>query len=378
MQRIIVITHSTSNTGAPKICLSVIKFFRSHYPNSIVDVISLDSGGSLEQEFIELSTNYFSLSSLSKEKNYSLLNRFKLKFLKKKILSEYEFQVQFFKSLDCDLIFANTVVTLPIALKIKSNRSSTKVLLNLLEMSTVIDQLCSNFKTEIQEVDSVLLISDFHKSHIETSYSFKFKTNITIIPPIELISDCSITKKQDTFLKVVMAGSVHWRKGDDVFIQVARKTIAKRKDVKFFWYGPIDIYLKKIIENDLKKLGLEEHVFFMGEKQNPHLEIVDMDIFLLTSREEPFGLAPAEAGLLGLPIIYFKDVTGIGALLEAHNLENGVDYLDIDAMTCKLTYFLDNPIFCNEIGCQTKELMKKFTEQYYWKNLSKHLISLNK
>jgi glycosyltransferase involved in cell wall biosynthesis len=370
MKRILVITHSTSNTGAPKICLSVIKFFRNKFPISSIDVISLDYGGTLEKEFIRLSSSYTSLSSLSKERNYSLTNRLSSKVFSRPILSEYEFYINYLSTLEIDLLFANTIVSLPIALTIKAERSSINLWLNLLEMNTVIDQLSPRFKESVLNVNTVILISDFHIKHIEESYGFKFKNSVAIIPPIELISERSVNKSNDDFYKIVMAGSVHWRKGDDIFIQVARKTLKIRKDVKFYWFGPIDNYHKQIIQNDIKKLGLDDYVFFLGEKEDPHSEMIDMDLFLLTSREEPFGLAPAEAGLLGLPIIYFKDVSGIGALLQEHGLDCGVNYLDIDEMTNKVVFLLDNPEVRFKISEKTKTLIERFNESYYWEKLS--------
>lgn len=373
MKRILVITHSTSNTGAPKICISVIKFFRNKYPKSTIDVISLDHGGTLEREFIRLSSNYISLSSFSKEKNYSLANRFISKFRKRPILSDYETYINYLNSLDIDLLFANTIVSLSIALKIKAKGTSIKLWLNLLEMNTVIDQLCPNFNESVINVDTVILISSFHKKHIEESYGINLKNSVSIIPPIELISDRSIKKSNDDFYKIVMAGSVHWRKGDDIFIQVARKILKIRNDIKFYWFGPIDNYHKQIIQNDIKKLGLEEYVFFLGEKEDPHSEMIQMDIFLLTSREEPFGLAPAEAGLLGLPTIYFNNVSGFGALLEEHGLDCGVNYLDIDEMTTKVIFLLDNPEVRFELSAKTKKLIERYTEKYYWENLSKQI-----
>ena len=119
MKSILIITHSTSNTGAPKICLSVLNFFRNYYPQYSIDVLSLDSGGTIEPKFIELSNNYCPLDKLSKNPIYSIENRIKLKLFGKKIISDYQDQINNLILNKYSLIYANTIVSLDLAIKIK-------------------------------------------------------------------------------------------------------------------------------------------------------------------------------------------------------------------------------------------------------------------
>ena len=67
------------------------------------------------------------------------------------------------------------------------------------------------------------------------------------------------------------SGLVHWRKGHDLFIQVAHK-IAKSysdKKIKFTWVGKISDKQRIIVKNDLEKAGLIDMVKFVGKQENP-------------------------------------------------------------------------------------------------------------
>ena len=45
---------------------------------------------------------------------------------------------------------------------------------------------------------------------------------------------------------------------------------------------------KPIVEEDLRKLGLQEKVYFIGEVDQPKAIYSTFDVFVLTSREDPF------------------------------------------------------------------------------------------
>ena len=106
-------------------------------------------------------------------------------------------------------------------------------------------------------------------------------------------------------------GTTDWRKGPDLFIGVADQ--AKRlglKDAYFFWIGSDTGELEEL-EAKVRKLGLEDRVFFLGEAQDARSYFAAGDVFLLTSREDPFPLVCLEAADCGLPIVCFDKAGGM-------------------------------------------------------------------
>ncbi|MGB7947215.1 MAG: glycosyltransferase [Candidatus Binatia bacterium] len=115
---------------------------------------------------------------------------------------------------------------------------------------------------------------------------------------------------EDGFI-VFGCGTTDWRKGPDLFIDVADQ--AKRLGLKngyFFWLGGSPEELKDLAAK-VRKLGLEGCVFFLGEVPDARSYFAAGDVFLLTSREDPFPLVCLEAADCGLPVVCFNKAGGM-------------------------------------------------------------------
>jgi glycosyltransferase involved in cell wall biosynthesis len=362
MRRVLIITHHTSNTGAPNICLFVAKDLRDTFPNIEIDILALESNNSLDSEFKKMADNFIELSNFSKQPDYSILNRIKAKLYNYSIVSEYSKEVTRLANQNYDFIFANTVVSIPFSLKLKEINPRLKVVCYVLEMCTVIDQLCKNFKELICDIDLIAIISEFNKQHLISNYHLNLENSVNLIPPIVLKTSPNKNLKNLEEFNVVMIGSVHWRKGEDVFIQVANHVLKSEGNIHFYWIGYIDDYQKKIINSDLIRLGIDKNVHFVGELENPHELTSKMDVFILTSREEPFGMAAAEAGLLGLPILFFDNVTGVGEILKENGIQSSSPYLDYIHMSDRIIELYKDKDLCYNIGQKTKKIIQELAE----------------
>jgi glycosyltransferase involved in cell wall biosynthesis len=138
----------------------------------------------------------------------------------------------------------------------------------------------------------------------------------------------------DAFI-VVGTGTVHLRKGSDLFVQLAEyctKRLRPGQSIHFLWIGGMSAeFSSGMFAHDVRKLGLESVVTFLGEIENPHPYIAAADLFCLPSREDPFPLVMLEAGALGKPIVAFRRSGGA----EEYCSKGGgflVPYLDVAAM----------------------------------------------
>lgn len=132
-------------------------------------------------------------------------------------------------------------------------------------------------------------------------------------------------------------GSAEWRKGPDLFIQMAAVVARRIPDipVRFVWVGRTDDWFLRQYETDAARLGLAGSLTFVGEQTDPASWLGAFDLFCLTSREDPFPLVCLEAGSLGVPIVAFDN----GGMTELANEGPGdtqlieiIDYLDVEAM----------------------------------------------
>lgn len=138
----------------------------------------------------------------------------------------------------------------------------------------------------------------------------------------------------DTLL-VGACGTRQWRKGTDLFIQVAHYVVNRLdcKNICFFWQGGrnsgytgYDTY-----RYDIERYGLDGHVFLLETTRTPVAFYSQLDLFLLTSREDPFPLVVLEAAQARIPVIGFEHSGGAPEFI-GNDCGCVVPYADIAAM----------------------------------------------
>jgi glycosyltransferase involved in cell wall biosynthesis len=150
-------------------------------------------------------------------------------------------------------------------------------------------------------------------------------------------------------------GSIEHRKGTDIFLKVAAEVTQRRSivPVHFVWIGG-----KPQRVDDMRKqassLGLGSVVHFIGNRPNvaPYFEAAD--IFLLTSREDPFPLVMLEAALHQKPIICFDQTGGAPEFLQ-HDAGFIVPKFDVGEMSDKVIALLASPDLRRRMGTAAKQ-----------------------
>lgn len=155
---------------------------------------------------------------------------------------------------------------------------------------------------------------------------------------------------------VGMAGTIEWRKGPDLFLQVARQLAdAMEHPPLFVWVGGFnDALFEYQLKQDIKQLKLESTVLFLGAKENPYPYYDSMDIFLLTSREEPFGAVCLEAGTLEIPSICYRGCAGAESLIS-RGCGVVVERSDPDAMAEAIKAMLADDDTRKELGRRARQ-----------------------
>lgn len=263
------------------------------------------------------------------------------------------------------IIYANTITTLKLAIKIKKKKKNKpKIILHIHELKTVIDLYLPDSTAHFSQVDQFIVPSNLVKDTLLHSWNIP-SDKIELVREFSTIKISTKNISEDkAYFHVGGSGLVHWRKGPHLFIQVAHKIVKAhpKKKIKFTWVGKISRADKIIIANDLEKAGLTDVVEFVGESVHPLDHFQHFDLFLLTSREDPFPLVCIEVGMLGIPIICFENATGTEEILK-----NGggfiVPYLDIAAMAKKVIFYYDHPTIRQKDGNLNKKQFAQFTPE---------------
>jgi glycosyltransferase involved in cell wall biosynthesis len=138
-------------------------------------------------------------------------------------------------------------------------------------------------------------------------------------------------------LLVIGIGTPGWRKGTDLFIHLARTVCQQRDLVYFAWIGGSTFDF----EHDVRNCGLMEKMRFISVSPKPADYLAAADVFVLTSREDPYPLVCLEAAALEKPIVCFASAGGAPEFVE-EDCGFVVPYLDMMAMANRVVSLLDS------------------------------------
>ena len=115
---------------------------------------------------------------------------------------------------------------------------------------------------------------------------------------------------------------------------------------------------RKKLKKQIKKLNLGSRVELLGWRRDTKEFLNSLDIFVLPSRWEGFGIAILEAGLSGLPVVAAK-VDGIREIIK--DGEDGLLFAkgNIAGLTEKINYLVNSPEERKRLGLALQNKVKE-------------------
>jgi glycosyltransferase involved in cell wall biosynthesis len=343
-KKILIISHDANRVGGPILLLNLAEL--------------LTKSGNYEVSFLIKAPPYtivdrfqkYSCSLASKEKK--LISRFfdklslRYKVFSVFVSSKYDEQVIKKALQKIDVILSNTITNgdiLPIVRKYYSGKLYSYI--HELEISSLV------FSTE-KEVNNVVTLSDGFiapcdaiKKHLINYYSIS-EAKIDLLPYYIPPTNLEIEKQSSkNVFNVGAAGTVEWRKGSDLFIQTAILLFSKmpNANIHFYWKGAnenIDLIRHRY---EVEKAGLTDKITFLPNSGDIEKFYESIDIFILTSREDPYPLVVLEAANYAIPTICFNEAGGSPEFITQFNAGKCVDYINTEQMSNTiLGYYNDN------------------------------------
>ncbi|WP_373056912.1 glycosyltransferase family 4 protein [Zunongwangia sp. H14] len=365
MKKILFISHESSRTGAPFMLLYFLQWLKEKHPEIHFVLLSLYNGG-LSKEFKEVAYEYYDFSRITNTKP-TFIQRWQRKVFRKLEINYHhrDAKKDFIDDLsrrDFNIIYSNTTVSLSLAQRIKLKKNKSKLILHVHELESEIKRTIGDFRPYVDNIDFVIAASEMVKDNLIVNHQVPAHKIQVVYEFTKKPETSDKLKKNKKVFKVGGSGKFGHRKGTDLFIQVARylEDNYSEFDIEFTWVGLVPEADKESLDLELEKLGLKNDIHFVGEVEKPESYFEDFDVFLMTSREDPFPLVCIEAGMLGIPIICFDKATGISEIIEN---KGGfiVPYLNIEAMAERIKFYFNNPIKRVEHSNFNRKEFAKFT-----------------
>jgi len=366
-KKVLFIGHSAGLTGAPLVLFNLLKWLKGH---STIDFeVLLRTGGELQTAYKMLAPTRLyepSLNNRVLSKLYRHLNRnLKTFYLRTG-------RLRHFNKSSIGLIFSNTITNGKILSLLAD--IGCPVICQVHELDYWI-QHCGrkNFEQVKRCTTHYIAVSDAVKKNLVQAHGIsENKVDVVhgFIPIPKQDSNSFSLKSKDirrslnipsNAFVVGASGFETWRKGKDLFVQMAYLLSQKLKDfpIYFIWVGGrnngMDFYG---IQHDIRHTGLENRVHFVEEVSNPLDYYAAFDIFAMTSREDPYPLVNLEVAALGKPIVCFENAGGSPEFVE-NDAGFIVPYLDIHLMAEKIITLAEDKELRKKLGYRAAQKVQE-------------------
>jgi len=285
-----------------------------------------------------------------------------------------------FRTEKFNFILGNTVASLALLQELQGLR---------VPFGTYVHELSFSLSMYASEKDMAFLATKVSKvfgvsEQVTRLLAQKFQVpseRLFVLPPIAELSKTKGTKtgtiKEQLGIPeraqvVLGCGMAEWRKGTDIFIRVARQVIRQMPDVHFVWLGVGDNVFSAELEAE--KEGWDEsgrlHLVSNKLDSKPYFEA--MDVFFLSSREDPFPLVMLEAAFQAKPIVGFKGSGGVNDFLKEFP-DLLVGYLEEDeAKQCLMNWLKKDAEVLNTLGEKLKNFAMNYSSDHFmarWKEM---------
>ena len=352
-KKIMFVAHSANEGGASLLSLNIIKTLKNIYGFDVITI--LIQGGKLEKELKKYSTVYClhqnSFSYVDDTKKISkLIEQIRKTGVKKCISNSVT------SSIISDILVKNGFEVISLIHELnnsievydykKAAKNAAKFSKKLIFPNKyVANEFVENYTVENEQI----LIQP-------QGIYCKFELDITKEEAKKQICN-SLRIPLDSKLIFNCAAYGDIRKGIDVFFEIAKKMVLKDKSIHFIWVGNVDPVYKQWLEYDIKKLDLKNNIHFLGYIEKPEIYFRGTDVYILTSREDPFPSVVLEAMELGTPALAFENTGGIPELNDNIGGLN-IKYLDVDGAIEKIELLLENKELYNKIATKGSEYVK--------------------
>jgi glycosyltransferase involved in cell wall biosynthesis len=365
--RVLFVARAGDRRGDNQVLLTFLRWLRD---DEIEPVVVLGRGGPLVADFERVAETHVLLpdtravsASSSARRAYNRVIGARSEIARRRLRRKLG---------DFDLVYVNGLGGAAPVVNRLGITNEAPILTHLHEQALVLgmfEREAGDASRFVRRTDHFIAVSPTGAAALRDEYDVAESSISIVFPFIDV--DALAAQRSDVGLRALAgiaddvvivggAGNAEWRKGPDLFVQVARE-VARRDaaaDVAFVWLGNVSDAQRERLEHDIAGLGVDG-VRFVGEHPNAPALFREFDLFCLPSHEDPFACVLLECAAGGVPTVRFRAADG----REVFGSNGGaivVDYLDVPAMAEGISDLVDDPARRRALGEQARECVQGF------------------
>jgi glycosyltransferase involved in cell wall biosynthesis len=355
---ILVVSHEASRTGAPIVSLNIVLNLVEQY-----NVVALLLGdGPLDCSFLQAGA----VTVISPVRHHPVL----AEYLLGRLHDQFKFRFAFVNSIE------SRIVLKPLAARFVP-------VVSLIHEFAAYTRPRDAFPEALLWSSDVVFSTDITRQSVLQDASCSDARCVHTLPqgrcllPAPQMADLELEQERQRLSRwmrpngtgndvvvVLGAGSVHLRKGVDLFIEVAARVVAAPDGIncRFIWLGngydpDGDVHYSAYLHDQIQRAGLERHVLFGSDTKTIETAYQEADLFLMSSRLDPLPNVAVDALSHGKPVLCFDRATGIADFLKTSGLGDHcvATYLDTAEMADKVTALARSKSLRHEVGERGRE-----------------------
>jgi glycosyltransferase involved in cell wall biosynthesis len=349
---ILFVSHDATRTGAPIVLLHLLRWLQSHSARPFGVIVR--GPGDLTSEFMSVAETLV----LHDSSPPSTLKRLKQR------LSQQTPVPASWRNRKWGLLYSNTVTNGMFVNSLRLN--GLPVITHVHELRYWIERSGrTNWNAVTDQSSHFIAASNAVRQTLTQDYAIPAGL-IDVVHEFVAASAAAMPHKSGDLRKAfgipadafVVGASGHetWRKGKDLFVQLAA-TVKRNNpgdNVHFVWVGDRGAEGEQYqLNHDVQLAEVADRVHWTGVVDDPLPYFSDFDAFAMVSREDPFPLVCLEAALLQTPLLCFAGAGGVPELVD-DDAGFVVPYLDVGAMAERLSILLRDSALKDRLGMRAR------------------------
>lgn len=355
--RVLFIAHEATRTGASIALLQEIQYICKYHKEIVPEVYFL-RGGELLNEYREQCPIYEGWIANPRLERVLHVMRLTEWYLYRQLLK---------RKYDC--IYANSIVSFGKAVQLKDRLGGVRLIGHVHEAECLMKRYFAP-STPLDCFDSLITVSQLAADNLIDNYA---------VPSYKILIQHPVSSWVDLLLKGNVSLNIHdykedakligcfckeeWAKATDVVPLFLHRFFEKypKQNCKLVIIGKMPEMYIYLLDFVLRKMKLKDKVIILGGIINPLDYIAQLDILLLLSREESYGLVAQEAAAMEKPIVGFHGATGVEEWIEK-GAGIMVPFMDLGQMADAVNMLLSDEEKRSELGRRAKSIVKEMYE----------------
>jgi len=309
-RKIIIVSHDAYKHGAQYLALNIAKILKIYFRYEVKIIfakIIFDNTENLLSEFQEAGEVFHIANKSSKEIRNLCDVLYKKGF--RKAIANTSVVGEVVEALNLSKI--QTISLIHEMKSVIQNNNLEKSIAKISKNANILVFPSTVVKNDFQEfIDLNNLNSIIRPQGLFRNNKFKYNKQLA---KEQLAKELQIDISDKIILNIAYGD---YRKGLDLFVELAEEVIQKNKKIHFVWVGAYDKNLLERAKKNLTNNEIYSNLHFVGLKDGIDHYYAGSDIFFLSSREDPFPSVILDAMNVGMPIVAFKDAGGFNDIVS--------------------------------------------------------------